>query len=129
MCIERVHHVQITIPRYAEEAARRFYCHVLGLAEIPKPASLQGRGGFWLEIGGQELHVGIEDSDARANTKAHVAYQVDDLDAWQTRLTEQGILTESSVPIPGYVRCEFRDPFGNRVELIQPLRNEIELEK
>jgi hypothetical protein len=26
-----------------------------------------------------------------------------------------------SVPIPGYRRFEFRDPFGNRVEFIQPV--------
>jgi hypothetical protein len=26
-----------------------------------------------------------------------------------------------AVPLPGFERFEFRDPFGNRVELIQPV--------
>ena len=26
---------------------------------------------------------------------------------------------EEQIPIPGYHRFEFRDPFGNRVEMIQ----------
>jgi len=36
-------------------------------------------------------------------------------------LKEHGIEILDSVPIPGYERFEFRDPFGNRVECIKPL--------
>lgn len=46
-----IHHAQITIPKGKEREARDFYCGVLGLKEIPKPESLQGRGGFWLRVG------------------------------------------------------------------------------
>ncbi|MEW9032680.1 MAG: glyoxalase, partial [Planifilum fimeticola] len=56
-----LHHAQITIPRGAEEQAREFYCGVLGLNEIEKPASLRARGGFWLQVGDREVHVGTED--------------------------------------------------------------------
>ena len=41
--ITAIHHVQITIPPGAEDQARAFYCGVLGLREIEKPASLAGR--------------------------------------------------------------------------------------
>ena len=116
-----LHHAQITIPAGAEEDARRFYCGVLGLPETPKPESLAGRGGFWLGVGGQQVHVGAEEGVERAATKAHLAYRVDDLEAWRERLAAEGMAALEGVPIPGYARFEFRDPFGNRVELIQAL--------
>ncbi len=116
-----LHHAQITIPTGAEEDARRFYCGVLGLRETPKPASLAGRGGFWLEVDGEQVHVGTEDGVKREATKAHLAYLVDDLEAWRERLGREGISALEGVPIPSYARFEFRDPFGNRVELIQAL--------
>ena len=69
-----------------------------------------------------QIHLGTEDNEARRQTKAHLAYQVTDLDYWAARLQENGISVETSVPIPGYQRFEFRDPFGNRVEFIEPLK-------
>ncbi len=119
MTIGRIHHVQITVAPENTERARDFYCNVLGLTEVEKPDSLKGRGGFWLQLGDQQIHVGVEPKDG-PRTKAHVAYQVDDLAMWRTRLTEVGIEIGTSVPIPGFDRFEFRDPFGNRVEFIQP---------
>ncbi|GAB4580425.1 MAG: VOC family protein [Anaerolineales bacterium] len=116
-----LHHAQITIPKGAEDAARAFYCKLLGLQEIEKPASLKGRGGFWLELGDVQIHVGTEDGVDRAATQAHLAYQVDDVPAWRAKLTRAGIQIGASVSIPGYARFEFRDPFGNRIELIQPI--------
>jgi catechol 2,3-dioxygenase-like lactoylglutathione lyase family enzyme len=114
-----LHHAQITIPRGAEEQAREFYCGVLGLTEIEKPASLRARGGFWLQVGDREVHVGTEDGVDRHKTKAHLAYQVTDLAGWRKKLAEHGISVLESIPIPGYDRFEFRDPFGNRVEMIE----------
>ena len=102
--ILRLHHAQITAPVGAEAAARQFYCGVLGLPEVPKPESLAGHGGFWLAVGDQQVHVGMEGGVDRAATKAHLAYEVLD-----------------SVPIPGFARFEFRDPFGSRVELIEAM--------
>lgn len=121
LVLERVHHAQITIPLGEEDRAREFYCDVLGLKEIPKPESLQGRGGFWLGIGAFQIHVGTEKDFDRAKTKAHLAYQVNDLATWGEKLTEIGIKILEGVPIPGYDRFEFRDPFGNRVEFLQEI--------
>ena len=118
----RVHHVQITVPRGAEDDARAFYCGVLGLRELPKADALVARGGFWMECGDAQVHVGIEDGVERAATKAHVAYEVADLEAIRATLIEAGIKPIEGVPIPGMTRFEIRDPFGNRVELLQ--RNE-----
>ena len=114
-----IDHIQITIPVGAEDQARAFYCAMLGLVEIPKPTSLNGRGGFWLECGGLQVHVGTEPEWDRRQTKAHVAYRVTDLDVWRTQLTDAGYSIEESVPISGFDRLETRDPFGNRLEFIE----------
>lgn len=117
--IQRLHHAQITIPSDATDQARAFYCDLLGLHEIPKPESLQARGGFWLELAGQEIHVSLEDGVDRNATKAHLAYQVDDLEFWRSKLSHAGLQILEGVPIPGFERFETRDPFGNRLEMIQ----------
>jgi catechol 2,3-dioxygenase-like lactoylglutathione lyase family enzyme len=119
MTIEGIDHVQITIPVGQEQIARAFYCGVLGLSEIEKPPSLVGRGGFWLRIGNQQIHIGVEDGIDRTLTKAHIAYKVVDLDTWRARLEEVGCLITESVPIPGCARFETRDPFANRLEFIE----------
>jgi len=121
MHITGLHHAQITISKGSEEQGRQFYCGLLGLPEIAKPASLEGRGGFWLQVGDRQVHVGTENGVERGATKAHLAYAVDDVGAWRTLLEEHGITILDGVPIPGYERFEFRDPFGNRIEFIQPL--------
>jgi catechol 2,3-dioxygenase-like lactoylglutathione lyase family enzyme len=123
--ITGIHHVQITVPKGmdAEAKARAFYCGVLGLPEIEKPDSLKGRGGFWLQVGDRQVHVGTEDGFDRRTTKSHIAYQVDDVAAWRVRLSANGIEPDNSIPIPGYDRFEFRDPFGNRVEMIQEVKS------
>ena len=113
-----LHHAQITIPKGAEAEGKAFYCELLGLSEIDKPEALQGRGGFWLSVGRQEVHVGTEDGFDRLATKAHLAYQVEDIRYWRERLEASGVEILEAVPIPGYDRFEFRDPFGNRVEMI-----------
>ena len=116
-----LHHAQITIPKGAEEEGKKFYCGILGLAEKEKPESLKGRGGFWLEVGDREVHIGTEDGFERLTTKAHLAYLVEDISYWKTVLEQNNIQIIESVPIPGFDRFEFRDPFGNRVEMIQEL--------
>ncbi len=118
--ILRIDHVQITVPANAIAEARTFYCGLLGLREVQKPAVLQGRGGFWLQVGDRQMHVGTEEGVARHATKAHVAYAVTEVAEWRTRLAAAGVKFLDGVPVPGRDRIEFRDPFGNRVELIGP---------
>ncbi|WP_153722888.1 VOC family protein [Sporosarcina cascadiensis] len=116
-----LHHAQITIPKGMEEEGKKFYCSILGLEEIEKPESLEGRGGFWLKVGDREVHVGTEDGFDRKTTKAHLAYLVYDIKHWRSVLGEIHVQVIEGVPIPGFDRFEFRDPFGNRVEMIQEL--------
>jgi catechol 2,3-dioxygenase-like lactoylglutathione lyase family enzyme len=120
MKISRLNHVMVTIPKGCEAQGRAFFCDLLGLPEIDKPESLEGFGGFWLQVGDMQVHVGLEDGVNRVATKVHFAYEVDDLAAWREKVAASGFTILDSVPIPGYDRFEFRDPFQNRIELIQP---------
>jgi catechol 2,3-dioxygenase-like lactoylglutathione lyase family enzyme len=117
--IHGIDHVQITVPANAVAEARDFYCGLLGLPEIEKPAVLRERGGFWLQVGDRQVHVGTEEGVERRATKAHVAYGVTDLTGWRARLAAAGVSIVEGIRIRGRERIEFRDPFGNRVELIE----------
>lgn len=121
MKITRFHHAQISVPTDAVEEAHAFYCGLMQLEEIEKPDTVKKNGGFWVLLGDVEVHIAIEDGVDRCKTKTHLAYQVDNVQAWETTLHERGIHMENSIPLPGYDRIQFRDPFGNRVEFIQSL--------
>lgn len=116
-----LHHGQVSIPVGAEDEAKDFYCGLLGLLEIPKPESLKGRGGFWVQLGSIQIHFGAENGINRQATKSHLAYQASGISHWKESLARKGIEILDGIPIPGYERFEFRDPFGNRVEFIEPL--------
>src|SRR5262249_49244756 len=99
-----IHHVQITVPASAVAEARAFYCGLLGRAEIEKPVPLRGRGGFWLQVGDRQVHVGTEEGAPRHATKAHVAYAVTSVAEWRARLGAAGVEILDGIPIPGYDR-------------------------
>ena len=117
--ITSLDHVQITIPVGAEPQGRAFYCGLLGLSEVAKPDALKDRGGFWLRIADRDVHVGTEDGVDREATKAHLAFEVSDLSFWCDTLRREGIEISDAIPLPGCRRFEFRDPFGNRLEMIE----------
>jgi catechol 2,3-dioxygenase-like lactoylglutathione lyase family enzyme len=125
--ITGIDHVQVSIPKGAEAIARAFYCGVLGLREVPKPAALVGRRGFWLQVGAMQLHVGADAADAaeavagRRASKAHVALMTSDLGLARAALAAAGVAVTEGLPIPGCERCDCRDPFGNRLELMQQI--------
>ena len=119
--LTKVHHIHITIPEGMTELAREFYIDKLGLAEINKPEKLKHRVSFWVSLGEIDIHISEEDGEHREGTKAHIAYEVDNLDYLQKRLAHLGLEVKAEIiQLPGYRRIHFRDPFGNMVELIQP---------
>lgn len=118
--ITRLHHVLIAIPRGGEPEARAFYGDVLGMTEIPKPAALARRGGAWFRSGVAEVHLGVEEP-FRPAIKAHPALIVDDLDDVVARMAATGVDATPDDLFPGFRRVYVHDPFGNRVELLQPI--------
>ena len=45
-----IHHVNVTVPKSLEDAAKHFYAVVMGLTEVPKPPESRGRGGAWYQL-------------------------------------------------------------------------------
>lgn len=86
-----------------------------------KIGRLEGRGGFWLEAYGIQIHVGAEDGVDRLTTKAHLAYEVSDLEIMRARLKQIGLEILEGPTILGLERFETRDPFGNRIEFLRRL--------
>jgi catechol 2,3-dioxygenase-like lactoylglutathione lyase family enzyme len=116
-----IHHVQLAMPRGAEDQARAFYAQVLGLTEIRKPPSLAARGGAWFGNATIQLHLGIE-AEFRPARKAHPALLVDDLDGLEAACHRAGFTTQRDEEFPGYARFYVADPFGNRLEFLQAIR-------
>ena len=119
MVIRGLHHVQLAMPRGGEHKARAFYRDVLGMNERPKPPHLAKRGGVWFHAGEAEVHLGVED-DFRAAKKAHPALVVQDLKALGERCAAAGFPVRTDEPLPGFNRIYVDDPFGNRIELLEP---------
>ncbi|MGZ5289130.1 MAG: VOC family protein [Actinomycetota bacterium] len=114
-----LHHVQLAMPPDEEEAAVKFYGAILGLEQVPKPADLSPRGGVWFRTGDLEVHLGMEEQFSPA-VKAHPAFLVDGLETMKARIEAAGYRVTDTVQIEGFHRVYVRDPFGNRVELIEP---------
>ncbi len=119
MGIRGIDHVQLAMPAGGEDAARDFYARLLEIPEVPKPAALAGRGGAWFESDQVKIHLGV-DAEFRPARKAHPALLVCDLRALVQRLRHAGVAV-SEEPLPGYDRVYVADPFGNRLELMEPL--------
>lgn len=114
-------HVQLAMPAGREDEARAFYVGVLGMHEEPKPANLAARGGAWFRSGDARVHLGVE-ADFRPARKAHPALLVGDLASLVERLRAAGHEPVTDEPLAGFDRCYVTDPFGNRLEFLQPHR-------
>ena len=122
MRVIRIEHVQLAMPAGGEDPARNFYAGILGISETPKPAHLAKRGGCWFERGDLKIHLGVE-TDFRPARKAHVALLVADLHELQEKLRASGYALKEDEPLEGYRRIYVDDPFGNRIELMEPNRS------
>ena len=119
MGVTRIEHVQLAMPAGGEALARNFYAGILGISESPKPAHLAKRGGCWFERGDLKIHLGVE-ADFKPARKAHVALLVSELSLLQEKLKTSGCTLKEDEPLEGYHRVYVDDPFGNRIELMEP---------
>ncbi|HTQ15457.1 MAG TPA: VOC family protein [Rhizomicrobium sp.] len=119
MRVLAIDHVQLAMPAGKEDEARRFYRDTLGIPELPKPPHLARRGGCWFERGDLKIHLGVE-PDFRPAKKAHPALLVEDLPALKAALAAGGYTMKDDEPLEGYDRIYADDPFGNRIELMEP---------
>lgn len=122
MPVRAIDHVQLAMPAGGEDAARAFYTGLLGLPETPKPPNLAVRGGCWFETPTVKVHLGVE-ADFRPARKAHPALLVDGLAELVDRLRSAGVELVDDEPLAGYERIYAYDPFGNRLELLEPTKS------
>ena len=107
------------MPPGMEQTAREFYQGLLGIPEVQKPPELAKRGGAWFERGSLKVHVGVE-AEFRPAKKAHPALLVTDLEGLVSRLKAHKVHVIDDDPLDGYFRVYIADPFGNRIELMEP---------
>ena len=118
--IRGLDHVNLTVPRAAETAARRFYGELLGLRELPKPAELRERGGAWFTTGAVQIHLSLDDAPP-GSPRRHVCFTVVDLAAARAAFVAAGVaIEEDERPVAGWPRFYVRDPGGNRLEIAAP---------
>jgi catechol 2,3-dioxygenase-like lactoylglutathione lyase family enzyme len=119
MRVVRLDHVQLAMPAGGEDRARDFFRDALGIPEVPKPPELAKRGGCWFEHGELKIHLGVE-KDFRPARKAHPALLVSNLPQLIRKLEELGYVPREDEPLEGFHRVYVDDPFGNRIELLEP---------
>jgi hypothetical protein len=80
---------------------------------------LAARGGCWFRGGGLEVHLGVEQEFSPAR-KAHPGILVEDLPALAAALEAAGVGVSWDGEFPGHRRFYASDPFGNRLEFLEP---------
>jgi glyoxylase I family protein len=113
-----IHHVSIVVTDL--ELSRRFYTEVLGLREIPRPATFDFVV-VWYDLGAQHIHL-VPREVADAPSPRHFALQVGDATAAREHFAKLGVPPRETTPIPGCDRFFVTDPDGNLVEIMQWFR-------
>jgi catechol 2,3-dioxygenase-like lactoylglutathione lyase family enzyme len=122
MPIRRIDHVQLAMPPGGEAAAVAFYETLLGIPQVPKPVHLAARGGCWFERGELKIHLGV-DAEFRAAKKAHPALEVEGLAVLVAHLRQHQVTVVDAEALDDVDHVYVDDPFGNRIELLEPQRN------
>lgn len=105
----RIHHLALRVRDL--EAAREFYCGLLGLEEMKR----DGSRSIWLRAGdaGLMLERTLRGKGPDAGSGHVLAFAAEDLELWEEKLTAAGIPIEDRTAATLYVR----DPDGHRVAL------------
>jgi glyoxylase I family protein len=113
--VERLDHVAIDVTDM--DRTRAFYVGLLGLREIPRPASFDFPGA-WFETGSAVLHV-VSREKIDAEGRRHVCFLVTNLKdaADAMRLAGFPVTNDGHGTIPGIERFYTVDPDGNRIEI------------
>jgi catechol 2,3-dioxygenase-like lactoylglutathione lyase family enzyme len=138
--ISDLNHVNIVVCDL--QAAKRFYCDILGMQDLPRPADLTIPGA-WLRSGRAEIHLLQADHathepgdlsakvplgpDVDLGSSRHFSLVVDDTAALVSRLQERGVVVAFG-PVErfgGIVQTYCYDPDGHLVEFTQLPSSEI----
>jgi len=117
MRMTRLDRVQLAMPAGGEDLACAFYDGALGIPATQEPANLAQRCSGWCERGELKIHLGVELDFRRSvqgalRAAAHRPVRLH-RKAKSTRLRSQARQRLH--------RVDGGDPFGNRIELIEPV--------
>ena len=116
--VDGLDHVRLAMPRGGEE--RAYFGEMLGLVELEKPAVLARRGGVWFLLpDGRQIHLGVEEP-FRPSQKAHPALACPALDDLAPELGERDYPVRWDGELAPRRRFYSEDPFGNRLEFLEP---------
>lgn len=119
MRVLELHHASVIVADVASALA--FYRDLLGLAETARPDL--GYPGAWLVAGGRQIHLlqvpapPPGERPVHVGRDRHVAFYVDDVDAFAARLAAEAVAFTRSRSGRRALFC--RDPDGNGIELIE----------
>lgn len=117
--VTALHHVNVTVPADLETAAKTFYGVVLGLEQIPKPATSR-QSGAWYEIGQNQLHLSVEREANGGLRSGHICFAISDLTEAEQKFRDAGVeIIADPRPNPNSPRFYVRDPGGNLLEIAQ----------
>ncbi|WP_397537801.1 VOC family protein [Rummeliibacillus pycnus] len=113
-----IDHIQLAAPKGSEEIARKFYKDILGFEEVEKPETLKKNGGVWFASGNIQVHIGIEEPFSPSK-KAHPAFEIDNIEELKIYFSKNQVEYVEDELLPGANRIYIFDPFGNRIELLE----------
>ena len=119
MNVVRLHHVNVTVPAELEAATKHFYGDIIGLKQVPKPATSR-QSGAWYQIGENQLHLSVENEERGVLSSRHLCFHVSDLAEAEKKFRDAGVaIIADGRPIAGTERFYVRDPGGNQLEIVQ----------
>ena len=111
-----LHHVSIPVKSSHLDACEAFYA-ALGYARVTPPEAIAGRA-RWLERGGTQVHLLIDEDAEPLPGGAHLAVVVEDYAAAVAALGHLGFEVEPRRRHWGAPRAYVRDPAGHLVEVM-----------
>ena len=116
--VTALHHVNVTVPAELEAAAKEFYGVLLGLNQIPKPATSRPAGA-WYQVGHTQLHLSVDENGGPLSSR-HVCFTVIDLADAEKTFRAAGVeIISDPHPNPAARRFYVRDPGGNQLEIAE----------
>ena len=113
-----IDHIQLAAPKGSEEIARKFFKDILDFEEVEKPETLKKNGGVWFASGNIQVHIGIEEPFSPSK-KAHPAFEIDNIEELKIHFSKNQVEYVEDELLPGANRMYIFDPFGNRIELLE----------